>query len=82
MNTIEPGGGWLSGPSINPLPPVAPPNRADDHAIVTEACKALEAFPSLDRKTVRTLLPMWEHFTDMAPEDMIAVLRRFPGKGE
>lgn len=82
MTRVMNGDGRFSGP-VHHLPSVAPPNRADDHAIVTEACGALEAFGTdLDRTTVRKLLPMWKHFTEMAPEDMTAVLRRFPGKGE
>lgn len=83
MTNVQPGGGWLSGPMVNPLPSVAPHNPANDSPMVGEAFDALNAFgDDLDRATVRKLLPMWRHYVDLSPQDMVAILLRFPGKGE
>lgn len=73
------------GHALNPLPAASPHNRRDDSAVVTEAYNALIDFFGPDRLTqtaVRTWLPQWQHFRDLSAQDMTAVLRRFPGRGD
>lgn len=62
-------------------PPVAgfEPDGMDTDPIVGEAVSALRAFGGeMPRSTARTLLRLWRGWDELAPEAMLATLRRFP----
>jgi hypothetical protein len=51
----------------------------DTSPIVTKAWLALHMFGAdLDSVTAARLLPMWRHYGQLSPEQVAAVIRRFP----
>ena len=54
--------------------------HATDHTIVDVAITALRSFggDSLTRERAAMVLTMWRYYKDLTPEDVAAVLRRFP----
>jgi len=76
-NVVGPGGGWPPGPMVE-VEIIFGDEQDSDTPIVGLAVEALSAFPDLDRAMVRKLLPMWEHFTDLSPRDVVAIMERFP----
>jgi hypothetical protein len=71
-NTVMSGGGWLSGPMIDPAVPVEP------HLIVA-AVEALRAFnPNITRAAAATILPHWGGFAGLLMKEASVVLQRIP----
>lgn len=78
----------LGGADDDDLVPAGPAldGPADGHEgnlVIGTAVAVLREFggPRLSRTQARALLPMWRHFPDVAPADLVAILRRFPDGG-
>ncbi len=87
--TVEPGGGWISGPMTSPptpahrAAPVDPPDEFEGSPIVGLAVHELAVFGGgLSRTTARMLLGHWKYRHELSWREFHAVLRRFPESGE